>query len=155
MQALSSCPACGSTMLLEHEAEQLETGEDVAEACEALDFDEGMSGASGSSTGILASANQETRESGLLEEIISSTPIRSPSKVMTRKVNICLPSSILGCFQASVSTTVTADIHDHVVKPMRSNLPDLLPRPEPPRERHFSEEQEAGWVIGKPYFDMM
>merc|ERR1719412_988968 len=27
---------------------------------------------------------------------------------------------------------------------MRSNLPDLLPRPEPPRERHFSEEQEAG-----------
>ena len=92
MQALSSGPACGSTMLLEHEAEQLETGEDVAEACEALDFDEGMSGASGSSTGVLASANQETRESGLLEEIISSTPIRSPSKVITRKssVHVCL-----------------------------------------------------------------
>lgn len=43
-----------------------------------------------------------------------------------------------------MSTTVTADIHDHVVKPMRSDLPDLLPRPEPPRERHYSEEQEAG-----------
>ena len=36
IQALSSCPACGSTMLLEHEVEELETGEDVAEACEAL-----------------------------------------------------------------------------------------------------------------------
>ena len=56
----------------------------------------------------------------------------------------CLSSSTLGCFQVSVSTTVTADIHDHVVKPMRSDLPDLLPRPEPPRERHYSEEQEAG-----------
>merc|ERR1719370_2341766 len=56
--------------------------------------------------------------------MISSTPKGSPSKV-------------------SVSTTVTADIHDHVVKPMRSDLPDLLPRPEPPRGRHYSEEQEA------------
>ena len=46
-----------------------------------------------------------------------------------------------------MSTTVTADIHDHVVKPMRSDLPDLLPRPEPPRGRHYSEEQEARWVI--------
>merc|ERR1719266_3197288 len=88
-----------------------------------------MSGASRSSTGIMASANKGlasvTRGSGLLEEMISSTPNRSPSK-------------------ASVSTTVTADIHDHVVKPMRSDLPDLLPRPEPPRGRHYSEDQEAG-----------
>merc|ERR1719266_1626029 len=85
-----------------------------------------MSGASRSSTGIMASANKGlasvTRGSGLLEEMISSTPNRSPSK-------------------ASVSTTVTADIHDHVVKPMRSDLPDLLPRPEPPRDRHQSGEQ--------------
>ena len=83
-------------MLLEHEAEELETGEDVAEACEALDFDDGMSGASRSSTGIMASANKGlasvTRGSGLLEEMISSTPNRSPSKVITRKssVHVCL-----------------------------------------------------------------
>merc|ERR1712130_725463 len=38
----------------------------------------------------------------------------------------------------------TADIHDHVVKPMQSDLPDLLPRPEPPRGRHYSEEQGTG-----------
>ena len=136
-------------MLLEHEAEQLETGEDVAEACEALDFEDSVSGASGSSTGILASANQGmatvTRGSGLVEDMISSTPKGSPSKVVKEKLQYsCLLLSILGCFQSSVSTTVTADIHDHVVKPMQSDLPDLLPRPEPPRGRHYSEEQEAG-----------
>ena len=136
-------------MLLEHEAEELETGEDVAEACEALDFDDGISGASGSSTGVMASVNQGltsvTSGSGLLEVITSSTPKKSPRKVITSKlkIHVCL-LLLLGCFQVSVSTTVTADIHDHVVKPMRSDLPDLLPRPEPPRERHYSEEQEAG-----------
>ena len=135
-------------MLLEHEAEQLETGEDVAEACEALDFEDSVSGASGSSTGILASANQGmatvTRGSGLLEDMISSTPKGSPSKVTGKLQYSCLLLTILACFQSSVSTTVTADIHDHVVKPMQSDLPDLLPRPEPPRGRHYSEDQEAG-----------
>ena len=118
-------------MLLEHDAENLETGEDVAEACEALDFeDEGMSAASGSSVGIAPKADLTERpHHGLVSgDMISSTPKGSPSK-------------------ASVSTTVTADIHDHVVKPLQSDLPDLLPRPEPPRGRHYSEDQEAGWVV--------
>ena len=79
-------------MLLEHEAEELETGEDVAEACEALDFDDGISGASGSSTGVMASANQGlasvTSGSGLLEDITSSTPKTSPRKVITGRMNI-------------------------------------------------------------------
>merc|ERR1719494_1187320 len=110
---LSSCPACGSTMLLEQEAEQPETGEDVVEACEALDFDDGLSAASGSSTG----ASDSRRGSGA--DLISSTPSRNRARV----------------------STVTADIHDHVVKPMRSDLPDLLPRPEPPRDRHQSGEE--------------
>ena len=118
-------------MLLEHEAENLETGEDVAEACEALDFeDEAMSAASGSSVGIATKADLTERpHHGLTSgDMMSSTPKGSPSK-------------------ASVATTVTADIHDHVVKPLQSDLPDLLPRPEPPRGRHYSEDQEAGWVV--------
>ena len=74
---LSSCPACGSTMLLEQEAEQPETGEDVVEACEALDFDDGLSAASGSSTGAseLRSASLTRRGSGA--DLISSTPSRN------------------------------------------------------------------------------
>ena len=118
-------------MLLEHEAENPVTGEDVAEACEALDFeDEGMSAASGSSVGIASKADLTKRpHHGLTSgDMISSTPKGSPIK-------------------ASVSTTVTADIHDHVVKPLQGDLPDLLPRPEPPRGRHYSEDQEAGWVV--------
>ena len=75
-------------MLLEHEAEELETGEDVAEACEALDFDDGASGASGSSTGVNQGSASVTRGSGMMEEVISSTPNRSPRKVVTRKLNI-------------------------------------------------------------------
>ena len=134
-------------MLLEHEAEQLETGEDVAEACEALDFEDCVSGVSGSS--IVESADQGltsvTRAS--MEKMTSSTPGRSPSKVMTGKLSSQYPyllSAIPDRLQVSVSTTVTADIHDHVVKPMQSDLPDLLPRPEPPRGRHYSEEQGTG-----------
>ena len=49
-----------------------------------------MSGASGSSTGIMASAKQGvasvTRESVMAEDMISSTPKGSPSKVVTRKL---------------------------------------------------------------------
>ena len=86
-------------MLLEHEAEQLETGEEAAEACEALDFEDGMSGASGSSTGIMASANQGlatvNRGSGVLEDMISSTPKGSPSKVIGRKLLCCLSLNYL------------------------------------------------------------
>ena len=86
-QALTACPACGSTMLLEHDAEQLETGEDAAEACEALDFEDGMSGANESS--VMESANQGltsvTRASRMFEKI--STLDRSPSKVKTRKLS--------------------------------------------------------------------
>ena len=124
-QPLSSCPACGSTMLLEQEAEQPETGEDVVEACEALDFDDGLSAASGSSTG----ASESRRRSGA--DLISSTPSRN-------RVNSDLLVAFSNIFEQARVSTVTADIHDHVVKPMRSDLPDLLPRPEPPRDRHQS-----------------
>ena len=128
---LSSCPACGSTMLLEQEAEQPETGEDVVEACEALDFDDGLSAASGSSTGAseLRSASLTRRGSGA--DLISSTPSRN-------RVNSDLLVAFFNIFEQARVSTVTADIHDHVVKPMRSDLPDLLPRPEPPRDRHQS-----------------
>ena len=128
---LSSCPACGSTMLLEQEAEQPETGEDVVEACEALDFDDGLSAASGSSTGAseLRSASLTRRGSGA--DLISSTPSRN-------RVNSDLLVAFSNIFEQARVSTVTADIHDHVVKPMRSDLPDLLPRPEPPRDRNQS-----------------
>ena len=128
---LSSCPACGSTMLLEQEAEQPETGEDVVEACEALDFDDGLSVASGSSTGAseLRSASLTRRGSGA--DLVSSTPSRN-------RVNNDLLVAFINIFEQVRVSSVTADIHDHVVKPMRSDLPDLLPRPEPPRDRHQS-----------------
>ena len=51
-----------------------------------------MSGASGSSTGFMASAKEGvtsvTRESVMAEDMISSTPKGSPSKVMIRKLTL-------------------------------------------------------------------
>ena len=49
-----------------------------------------MSGASGSSTGVMASANKQglaTSVTALADDMISSTPKGSPSKVIARKLN--------------------------------------------------------------------
>jgi len=127
------CPNCGSSMVIESQPdpEQVDDDEGVSlgiPACEMLDL-----------TAIAETANRAStprtfsREAST-EGVADSQPEKS---YLDQELNISPVKSVV------TNLSVTADIHNHVVNSPDTNLPDLLPRPEPRRSRNSSDEERS------------
>merc|ERR1719318_2006856 len=132
-KAGSRCPNCGSSMVIESQPEQEQGDDDEGvslgiPACEMLDL-----------TAIAETANRAStprtfsREAST-EGVADSQPEKS---YLDQELNISPVKSVV------TNLSVTADIHNHVVNSPDTNLPDLLPRPEPRRSRNSSDEERS------------
>jgi len=125
------CPNCGSSMVIESQPDlgQGEEEEGISlgiPACEMLDM-----------TAIEETTNR------------ASTPMTYSREISVEGVSDSQPErpylgqelTLSPVKTVMTNLSVTADIHNHVVNSLDTNLPDLLPRPEPRRSRNPSDEE--------------
>jgi len=133
----SRCPNCGSSMVIESQPDPDHVDDDEGvslgiPACEMLDLMAIAETANRASTPRTFSREAST------EWVADSQPEKS---YLGQDLNISPVKSVV------TNLSVTADIHNHVVNSLDTNLPDLLPRPEPRRSSIPSDEESCR--IGK------
>jgi len=128
------CPNCGSSMVIEYQADQVQGDEDEGvslgiPACEMLDL-----------TAITETTNRSSTPRTFSREPSTETMADSHAEkpYLGQELGISPVKSVV-----VTNLSVTADIHNHVVNSPDTALPDLLPRPEPARSRDLSGDESS------------
>jgi len=127
----SICPNCGSSMIIECQTTDDQNEEEGVSlgipACEMLDL------AAITDTSNRASTPRMFSKESSADGGVDSQP---EQLYLGQEINISPVKKVINNF------SVTADIHNHIVKSPDTNLPDLLPRPEPKASRDSSDEEK-------------